>query len=68
MPELHWAAVEDELGRDPALQYAQTTTVVFPLTAISKRIEDGIEVDVYDLFGGFQKALAKALEEDGGAA
>src|SRR5687768_15009459 len=34
---LVWVAVEDETGRDPALQDPGTTTIVFPLTAISKR-------------------------------
>jgi hypothetical protein len=45
--------VEDEYGRDPALQDNQTTILVFPLTAISKRIERGEEVDVYELFENF---------------
>jgi hypothetical protein len=47
---LLWVAVEDEHGRDPALQCPGTTIVTFPLTAISKRIERGETVDVRDLF------------------
>lgn len=47
---LIWVAVEDEHGRDPALQDPGTTIVMFPLTTISKRIERGETVDVRDLF------------------
>jgi hypothetical protein len=47
---LQWVAVEDQYGRDPALQDPGTTTIVFPLTTISKRIERGETVDVYVLF------------------
>lgn len=47
---LEWVMVEDEYGRDPALRYPNTTVIVFPLTMISKRVEDGQEVDFADLF------------------
>lgn len=47
---LKWVAVEDEYGRDPALQLEGTSILLFPLTTISKRIERGESVDVYDLF------------------
>lgn len=57
LPELSWVAVDDEFGRDPALRWLQTNMLAFPLTAISKRVEDGIAVDVYQMFGGFQKAI-----------
>jgi hypothetical protein len=63
VPELFWVAVDDEFGRDPALRWMETQTLAFPLTAISKRIEDEVEVDVYDLFDGYQKAIGEALEE-----
>ncbi len=61
--ELSWVAVDDEAGRDPALRWLQSGTLVFPLTAISKRIEDGIKVDVYEMFGGFQKAINQAVAQ-----
>ncbi|MBX2804471.1 MAG: DUF3806 domain-containing protein [Hyphomicrobiales bacterium] len=48
--ELEWCMYEDENGRDPALIVPDTTIKIFPLTLISKRIEDGEEVDVTDLF------------------
>ena len=37
---------------DPAIRMPKTTIILFPLTMISKRIERGEEVDVFDLFNG----------------
>lgn len=47
---LEWQMVEDEYGRDPALVKPGTSIVVFPQTTISKRVEAGEEVDVFELF------------------
>jgi Domain of unknown function (DUF3806) len=47
---LTWVALEDDYGRDPALALEGTSIHLFPLTQISKRVEQGEEVDVYDLF------------------
>ncbi|WP_018607860.1 DUF3806 domain-containing protein [Uliginosibacterium gangwonense] len=47
---LNWVMVEDEYGRDPALTLEGTSILLFPKTMISKRIEDGEEVDVQELF------------------
>lgn len=47
---LKWVAVEDEYGRDPALIVEGTSIITFPLTSLSKRIENGEEVDVFNLF------------------
>jgi hypothetical protein len=49
---LEWRAVEDEFGRDPCIKFPGTTVVLFPLTMISKRIERGEQVDVFNLFNG----------------
>jgi len=38
--------VEDEFGRDPALLITDDPVLVFPVTMISKRIEDDETVDV----------------------
>jgi hypothetical protein len=54
---LGWVAVEDDYGRDPALQLAGTSVLVFPMTAISRRIEDGETVDVFELFEGSCAAI-----------
>jgi hypothetical protein len=48
----HWIIVEDEYGRDPAIQYKNTSIILYPLTMISKRIERGEEVDVFELYNG----------------
>jgi len=47
---LKWVAVEDEYGRDPALIVEGTSIITFPLTTISKRIENGEFVDIFNLF------------------
>jgi hypothetical protein len=49
---MRWVAVEDDQGRDPAIELPGTTVVVFPLTMISKRIERGEDVNVLELFKG----------------
>ena len=50
--ELHlrWVIVEDDYGRDPALAVPGKSVLLYPLTMISKRIETGQSVDVFDLF------------------
>jgi hypothetical protein len=47
---LKWVSVEDEYGRDPALIAEGTSIITFPLTSISKRIENGENIDVFTLF------------------
>ncbi len=66
VPELSWVVFNDEWGRVPALRWSDTNTLSFPLTAISKRVEDDVPVDVYELFGGFQKAIAEAVRKSEG--
>lgn len=43
---LDWVAVEDGYGRSRALAGENATTLLFPVTMISRRVEAGIEVDV----------------------
>lgn len=50
--EMEWIMVEDEYGRDPAVRLPNTTMILFPMTMISKRIERGEKVDVFDLYNG----------------
>jgi hypothetical protein len=47
---VEWRTVEDKYGRDPCVQIAGSSVVLFPLTMISKRVEKGQAVDVFDLF------------------
>jgi hypothetical protein len=52
--DLEWVEVEDEYGIDPALRHKDTVThkniLLFPLTMISKRIENDEVVNVEQLF------------------
>jgi hypothetical protein len=59
--EMSWVAVEDEVGRTPALRLEGSSLVLFPVTAISKRVERGESVDVRDLFDDFCKVVADKL-------
>ena len=56
---LEWIMVEDEYGRDPAVRMPKTTIILYPMTMISKRIERGEAVDVFELFNG----VAAQVEE-----
>lgn len=56
---VRWTIVQDQFGRDPALHDPGTTIVIFPLTAISKRIERGERVNVYDLFAEACDSIAQ---------
>ena len=49
---MEWVMVEDEYGRDPAVRLPDTTILLYPMTMISKRIERGETVDVFDLYNG----------------
>lgn len=60
-----WVIVQDSLGRDPALQYRDSKVLLFPLTMISKRIERGEEVDVFDLYNGIAAEATKQLKSAG---
>jgi hypothetical protein len=60
-----WCIVEDEYGRDPALRYLSTSMLVFPLTMISKRVEDGQRVVVRELFEGVCHEVDKLRGELG---
>jgi hypothetical protein len=55
---LDWAIVDDEYGRDPTLRYRDTSIQINVLTMISKRVEDGAPVDVWEIFRGVVSALA----------
>ena len=47
---MEWVMVEDESGRHPAVRMPGTTIILFPQTMISKRVQRGEKVDVFDLF------------------
>jgi hypothetical protein len=55
--------VEDEYGHDPAIRLPGTSIILSPLTMISKRIERGEEVDVFDLFNRVAAEVEKLRKE-----
>lgn len=54
-----WMMITDEYGRDPTLQWKQTTINIHALTMISKRVEEGEAVDVEWLA---ERVMARAKE------
>lgn len=60
---LSWVTVEDDFGRDPALKDPGTAIVVFPLTTISRRIERGEVLDIYDLFSRACSTIGRLRSE-----
>lgn len=53
-----WIEIEDEHGIDPAIKLDNTTIILFPLTMISKRIENGESVDLYGLYDEIKSKVA----------
>jgi Domain of unknown function (DUF3806) len=60
---LNWVAVDDDVGRDRGLQDPETTILLFPVTAISKRIESGESVDVRALIDFFCEKIVELRKE-----
>jgi hypothetical protein len=60
---LEWVIVEDNSGRDPALRAPGTSIIVYPLTMISKRVERGEAVDVFDLFNTVAAGVERLRRE-----
>ncbi|MDH3519927.1 MAG: DUF3806 domain-containing protein [Myxococcales bacterium] len=56
-----WVVVQDEIGRSRALRFADSDTLVFPVTMISKRVEKDIRFGVSELY-----AKAETLASRGG--
>ena len=58
----HWTIGTDDYGRDPTLRYETTPMQLNALTMISKRIEQGDEVDVQALYAKTLESLS-SLED-----
>jgi hypothetical protein len=54
-----WMMVEDQDGTSPCLVLDGTSIVLYPQTMISKRIERGESVDVFDMFNGVAAKVAE---------
>jgi hypothetical protein len=63
---MDWVIVEDEYGRDSALNWPGTTIYSYPISMILKRVEDGESPDIYQLFSGLCEQLTQ-LAFDGRA-
>jgi len=61
---LHWELVTDEYGTDPVLRLGTHQVQISALTMISKRAEDGKEVDVAALLDGVRDTL-KQMKKSG---
>jgi len=59
MMSLPWVVVDDEDGRDPALDFGGVGNLLFPLTMISKRVEAGETVDVYELLSATAQSITR---------
>jgi len=59
-----WWMVEDEYGRDPAIRFKETTLLLFPQTMLSKRVEEGKEVNVRAIYEGLELHIADLLAEN----
>ena len=58
-----WWVIEDEYGKDACVRYKDTSLLIFPQTMLSKRIEDGAEIDVVALFNGLRQELERRKKE-----
>ena len=59
----HWVIVEDQYGRDLALQYEKTSIIIFPLTMISKRVEKGEKPNLADIFGFIRQEVRRMKDQ-----
>jgi hypothetical protein len=65
-PGLDWAIINDEYGRDPTLRYTATSVTINVLTMISKRVENGEQVDVAHLLQLVLDDLPRIIDESTG--
>ena len=56
-----WWMVEDEGGRDPAIRYNRTSLLLFPLTMISKRLEEGKQVNMKSMYAGLLRRVQQVM-------
>jgi Domain of unknown function (DUF3806) len=60
---MEWIVVEDSFGRTPALRYPNTTIIIYPITMISKRIEAGEQVNVFDMYNSLAAEVDEILQD-----
>ncbi|WP_082491540.1 DUF3806 domain-containing protein [Duganella sp. Leaf126] len=62
--DYHWIVVDDAHGRDYAPRYKDTSVIIFPPTMISKCVEHGEEVEVFDLYNGGADTVQEILRKN----
>lgn len=58
-----WWMFEDNLGITPCIRYRETDLIIFPLTLISKRIEQGESVNVVRLYADLIARITPLRQE-----
>jgi len=60
--DFHWAVIRDEYGRDICLQYKTLALTIFPMTMISKRVEDGDNINVAELVSNLLEKINELIK------
>jgi hypothetical protein len=59
-----WCIVTDDMGRDPAIRYKETTLLIFPQDMILKRVEEGEAICVRELYDDLCASVEEIIEEN----
>lgn len=62
-PKYDWWVVEDDYGKSACVRYKETTLLIFPQTMLSKRIEDGEEINVVEFFQHMREDIDRIQKE-----
>lgn len=57
-----WWMINDEYGRDPAVRYQQTSLTFHPQDMLLKRVEQGEQFDVAELYQGLRSQLQEIID------
>jgi len=60
---MDWWVVVDDYGRDLVIRYRQTSLQLDAMHMISKRMADGMHVDVRELYAGVMNYVAEVKED-----
>ncbi|MEC4112887.1 DUF3806 domain-containing protein [Myroides pelagicus] len=63
-PDLHWVVVNDQYGRELALQYQNLAIQCFPISMIVKHIEDGEAVNIEMLLSNTHEQILATLKQE----
>ncbi|HKA06951.1 MAG TPA: DUF3806 domain-containing protein [Gemmataceae bacterium] len=58
---LRWVRYSDEYGSDLALRYEKTSIAIFPRDMIVKRVENGEDPDLQDLYDGVIREVKQLI-------